>query len=121
DFEVAGDHAMKVDSEEGVLGVGHRIDQTPHQVLLVSDHGHVFATEGDDARARLAVEGTGDTVGVESGAHHQPAHSLGCTTVDGHHLGTAIAGDTGDPGVEEDPSTGGDDVVAHRIGHRHEV
>lgn len=79
-------------AEEGVAGVGNRVDQPPHQVSALGAQGEIFAAEGDDGRVRRVADEPGYPVGI------QPA--AGDDQVVGASLARGFQGDR--PGVLDD-------------------
>ena len=70
-LDAAVDHAREVDAQEGELGIGHGVDQVPHQVVPVGPQLVVLAAERHDLQPRLDAAQPGDAIGLQAGAVHQ--------------------------------------------------
>ncbi len=74
-------------AEERVGGVGHRVDEAPHQVGPLRDQPPVLAPERHDGRAGLVAGQAGHPVGLQAGADDHPVGRQLAGRAGDHHLG----------------------------------
>ncbi len=109
-----------MDSEEGERGVGHRVDEPPHEVAALGSQHEVVAAKRHDPRLGRRPAERGEPVRVRSRAHDDTP----CLDVPGvrpDERGGATTLEGGDLAPEEHVSPSGADVVGERARDRREV
>ena len=100
----AVDAAGQVHAQEGQLGVGHRVDQPPHEVGRAVGQLAVLAPERHDAHRRLVAQQARDPVGVQPGAaDHGIGRQLAAGGLDHDLARTVVA--TDDLGARQEART----------------